>query len=481
LTKELPDTLQHISTEKLVDIVKFLSSNAQCTSKTGAILGTDALQKICKESILRLEDRKFDLSQIVQLIDHLKWNTDFLLMAYSVLLEKHAYKTLSIENLVTLLTASYKSGYQNRVLVDLGANWLCLRIAKEKELNSSLLVKAIKAIAYSYAKIDQSRLNGLLCKAAAHPPTSLNEAVELLVAGCHFDEVFLSPSLAGVLDNLLTFKNLCKTDPQSLAGIALCLAKATQEKSGSCACSMSEESEIEPIIDYRAVRAAYKLTDQWKKKDRKYWMRKREPPLRNLIHGRQKQLDFDDGRLTCEIPLDGNLEKKIEISQSLILKILQRVYSVGFLSQNVALKTLNGKLLPRIITPSLVIINEEIAISLPESALTEAVNKLPISWKQQPLNHMQYTASDFLASLQLLFIKDQVHIELLDETTLRSFAEIAKICNELVSDQTERQESDECGQVRSSLAKILPIFTEDSTILKKNRILNFHCNTIVFI
>jgi hypothetical protein len=251
----------------------------------------------------------------------------------------------------------------------------------------------------------------------------------------------------------------------------------------------------EEIFDHRAVRVVVKVVDQWKKRDRKNWMRKSIPNFPKLIHRYPRNPTVHEGKC-CRLNEIGNDDRKFAS------ELLSRVFLVALRSLVVTADShvfplfsdRNFQALPPVHSSELITtsMSQEAGGNMartdqlvPRGRREEFARISPLgSWKSERRHLMHFSACDFLAALQIIFMKETngEYFTLDDLEVMKILATVAKSSispHRRKAFTSGQKPSDEVFQVKSSLIKIAPCWTENPAILTDMQILNFRTHLIV--
>lgn len=454
---KLPINLEQRSACELLDfawaLVKLAGScdhpnlAVQITKNTGDVI------------FKRIEARDLNPYQLVDVVEIFSGippatvHRPLLLMAYSVLLERHGYRLLPLRHLVRLLLAINACDYRHTVLVMLVAQTVADRVGTEVDPDPRVKTEAFRALAGSYVALEPWRVRAAACQAMLEISNTgaVDEIGEFLVASCHFTEgVDFTGKFIDFLNEFLTFKKLASMDPQTLSGVCVALSlhamKRREHLEIPCACNM-EGLRPQPAIDYKALRVVIKPVDQWKKSQRRRWVSRKIPDLPKLHFESESILEP-----AKKFPCCGSNE----LTSEDVLKatrLLCRVFAVATAGCQftASLLSLPGsdELIPITQSTSMIPTEEQSYLS-----------QIPINWNGERRQNVHWTSCDLIMAAQLLLDSD-APLELL------SFAEIAAIKNiitastdltvtghhEFVAGQKPR---DEVAQVKSVLVKVAP-------------------------
>ena len=373
-----------------------------------------------------------------------------LLMTYSVLLERHDYLKLPLRHLVRLLLAMNATDYRHSVLLTLVSRAIAERVGSEADPDYRVKTEAFRALAGSYVALEPWQVRAACCQAMLEISTSqaVDEIGEFLVAACHFTEgIDFSGNFLSFLDESLTVEKLASMDPQVLSGVCLALSlhatKVRENVKVSCSCNL-HATRSQPAVDYKALRVVIKPVDQWKKSQRRRWVKRKIPDLPKL-HRESESVLPPEKKFPCCGSNELTAEDILKATRLICRAFAVATAGCEFTASRLSLPS------PADIIP----ISD--ALLAPDLSTLSAI---PINWHGERRQNVHWISCDLLMAVQLL-IDSEAPLELLN------FSEISAIKNiisasanltvtgrkEFVSGQKPR---DEVFQVKSILAKVAP-------------------------
>ena len=423
--------LIHLNADALVSLAWGLMETAKITPEE---MLSELIRKIGDELIQRIDKRSVDLSLFPEIVEIYSGrppatvHRPLLLIAYCVLLEKHNYKKLTLDELIRVLRASAISEYQHKVLVNFIARELAIRIAKENKSSPA----ALSAVCASYANLSEWGWKALAKKAASEltENSSDSELVQFLVSYCHVPyNISFSGSFIDLINTRLSLKSLMLVDPQSLAGICVSLARMLTEDRNelvlqkhkskiSCACQLPMNYAPNEDIDYKALRVVVKPVDVYKKAKRRFWMRQRIPDFVNLYRKRKEdRVLIKPQKKDCDI-----CREQSAVDLTNCWRASGRAFTAALVSTGFQLSSIGRddclSALDVSSNTCMIQFNESAIIrSLPRLAnvfsdkvLREIQDcRVNPEWTAQRESHVHWSISDVLMAIQMIFFSGKIH------------------------------------------------------------------------